>query len=516
MAETWQAGDNMALESEPKTVEDDYQENGVQGQDCDAPSHHPSAPPDELFDIATTVDPSYIISLIRKLIPSHVRSTDSSHGSNVSHLEESTCLPSDNKSNDNAESMEIVYDLTKSAHQGGGDEDLGDEFNRSAISAGEEVWEECGCILWDLAASRANAELMVQNLVLEVLLANLMVAQSIRITEICLGIIGNLACHEVPMKHIVSKSELVETVLNKFFLDDTQCLCEVFRLLTWGLQGGECITWANALQSEHILSRILWVAENTLNPQLIEKSIGLLLAILESQQEVMRILLPPLMKLGFPSLLICLFTFEMGKLSDERAPERYSALDVILRAIEALSVVDGHSHEICSKKELFKLICELLKLPDKIEIATSCVTAAVLIANFLSDVPDLALEISQEARSALWSIIARLLVLTQENDMTLSSLRQFVSVLCSKCELIEDDLLDHELDDSSTESESQTSFSIKDNARNIALRRVVDILNRWTTSTDCLEENDAMGEHHADANVGKLLECCQKHIKSSD
>jgi hypothetical protein len=42
-------------------------------------------------------------------------------------------------------------------------------------------------------------------------------------------------------------------------------------LLTLGLQSSECITWAEALQSEHIVSRILWVVENTLNLQLIEK-----------------------------------------------------------------------------------------------------------------------------------------------------------------------------------------------------------------------------------------------------
>lgn len=43
------------------------------------------------------------------------------------------------------------------------------------------------------------------------------------------------------------------------------------RLLTAGIQSCKCITWAEALHSEHVLSRILWVSENTLNPQLIEK-----------------------------------------------------------------------------------------------------------------------------------------------------------------------------------------------------------------------------------------------------
>lgn len=44
-----------------------------------------------------------------------------------------------------------------------------------------------------------------------------------------------------------------------------------YRLLNTGLQSSECVIWAEALNSEHVLSRILWVSENTLNPQLIEK-----------------------------------------------------------------------------------------------------------------------------------------------------------------------------------------------------------------------------------------------------
>lgn len=46
------------------------------------------------------------------------------------------------------------------------------------------------------------------------------------------------------------------------------CWC---RLISLGLQGSECVIWAKAFQSEHNLSRIVWVAENTLNLQLLEK-----------------------------------------------------------------------------------------------------------------------------------------------------------------------------------------------------------------------------------------------------
>lgn len=47
--------------------------------------------------------------------------------------------------------------------------------------------------------------------------------------EISLGIIGNLACHEVPLKCIVSTNGLVEIIVDQLFLDDAQCLSEVCR-----------------------------------------------------------------------------------------------------------------------------------------------------------------------------------------------------------------------------------------------------------------------------------------------
>lgn len=119
---------------------------------------------------------------------------------------------------------------------------------------------------------------------------------------------------------------------------------------------------------------------------------------------------------------------------------RYSILDLILRTIEALSVLDDYSQDICSNKEVFCLLSTLIRLLDKAEVhfsvpvtsisktcthlfvslsnnypfhsskhwynldllmmgiaqvANSCLTAAVLIANILIDSADLASEISQ-------------------------------------------------------------------------------------------------------------------------
>lgn len=119
----------------------------------------------QLFDISTTVDPSYVISLIRKLLPTNLtgeqelqtknsgESVASISRDRVTHLSENV-----------SESMDLVEDSCELAH--------GERVNDETYCEGveqpghdmlvrEEAWEEYGCVLWDLAASETHSELMV-------------------------------------------------------------------------------------------------------------------------------------------------------------------------------------------------------------------------------------------------------------------------------------------------------------------------------------------------------------------
>lgn len=64
-----------------------------------------------------------------------------------------------------------------------------------------------------------------------------------------------------------------------------------------------------------------------------------------------------------------------------------------------------------------------------------------------------------EARKAIWSIISKLSVQIEETDMSPSTLHQLLSVLVSKSELIEEELFDHELDDSNGNHESSNGHT---------------------------------------------------------
>lgn len=128
----------------------------------------------QLFDISTTVDPSYVISLIRKLLPANASSNHKFHsdvssgpmqGLNTDDMENSALTPSivPPSSKDTSESMEIIDDFHKNATH--------DRENEAAqpghsVPVGEEAWEEYGCILWDLSASKTHAELMVRGILI--------------------------------------------------------------------------------------------------------------------------------------------------------------------------------------------------------------------------------------------------------------------------------------------------------------------------------------------------------------
>lgn len=128
----------------------------------------------QLFDISTTVDPSYIISLIRKLLPSDASNLRNSYGirdddrdASVTNMDESDAylsgdqvLSSSGTVNE-CQGIEIADGSDKLADREGEDEGVCPRSEERISSSEENVWEEYGCILWDLSASKSHAELMV-------------------------------------------------------------------------------------------------------------------------------------------------------------------------------------------------------------------------------------------------------------------------------------------------------------------------------------------------------------------
>ncbi|KAJ3674663.1 hypothetical protein LUZ60_005279 [Juncus effusus] len=452
----------------------------------EAPSHLPFAPEssDVLDDDSTTVDPSYIISLIRKLLPCQSNADKESQENDSNHEEE--------KIGENGENLEK-----------------------------KDQWEESGCILWDLAASKTQAEFMVNNFLLEVLLANLQASESFRIKEICLGIIGNLACHDTVIQKIISQNNLIETVILQLILGDSPCLTETFRVLESGIKSSEYSSFAELISSNEILERILWIFGNTLNLSLFEKCVDFLFAVIESEK-LGNILLQPLIKLGLNTIAVNLFISEINKSEDENKLERSDRFDVIINLIEALSALDGFLKESESSEKLLQSVCNIIKHPDKFEVSSYYASAILIIANLLAekknlisiilnDIPFLEglfdalplLPNDPQPKNALWCVISTLLVeINENNKLENLSLDQIARVLLSKTEIIEDYVAD-QVQGSFKEDLVRENY-LKVYGVKTSLRRIGEIIEKRNG-----EKSERINSDEIE-RVNRLLNCCSK------
>ncbi|CAN6439320.1 unnamed protein product [Victoria cruziana] len=530
--------------------EDEYGGGGG-GEEASAPTHLPYAPPSEVADSTSTIDPSYIIHLIRQLLPcssqcdenpersssvespvveSHIHPCNTTGGSGLGDsgytsesLNHKNALSFEQASNghneiyrssigDGAPNDVIMSELEEDEGKLGCAKD-------SIASPQGNLWEESGCILWDLSTDKSHAELMVENFLLDVILENLSASTSVRKTEICLGILANLACHEVPRSIMRFKKGLTDAVTEQLFTIDSPCLYEAFRLLTSALQSRDAISWAKMLEPVNVLEQILSVTGNTLNQKLLEKSIELLLSIVDSEQ-VADLLLPTLMRLGLPSLLVDLLESEIKQMAIGNACDRDSILDMILRVCEVLSLMDVYSADLFSDRKIFQYACAMVKHYEKDEIGSSCVTATVLIANLISDEPNLADEIlkdftflhglldilplvldDSEASSAFWNLFARLLIRAPDL-MNPPSLRKYACLLAERSLVIAEAVANH-LEDADGCKKSSTS-------KKAALQGIVMVLEKCMD--ECFQDqqipDDVIRAH-------KLLMDCYEKKRSS-
>eukprot|EP00249_Psilotum_nudum_P013307 c24272_g1_i3 orf=861-2543(-) len=362
--------------------------------------------------------------------------------------------------------------LIKSSNEDGGDqsEEMQQKFLHHTVGPNslmtEEQGEEAGCVLWDLAANQSHAEFMVENHLLEVLLAILSASHSDRMREICIGILGNLACHGGPGRAMVEIEGLVQKIVQSLFVDDSPSLCELCRLLSVGLHGEEAQIWVKAIESEDVLGRIIWIATNTTNSQLLKKSTVLLLTMVDGQRDAASVLLPHLMHLGLLEVLTDLLSCEIDARTDGM-PFHGDLLDILLQIAEVLSLVDEYAAKLASSKKLFSLACEVIRLSGRDEVGPAGIIATVLIANLLAEEEKLICEISYDvtftqqllellpfarddpgARNALWSILDRICNRHIAQPLEeLHSKSEMVSALANGCELLSEDLEEHKGDD---------------------------------------------------------------------
>lgn len=412
-----------------------------------------------------------------------------------------------------------------------------------SLDGEEEQTEEAGCTLWDLAASPSHAEFLVENQILDVLHTILGAPTSHRLREIALGVLGNLACHAKTGAAMVAMPGLVPMVVQQLLVDDPPSLTEACRLLSAGLHSDQVASWVGAMESEETLGRIMWMAANTNQPQLLEKSTELLLAMVDGKRETALVLLPALLRLGLPELLTDLLANEMTAITEGTSAHGDVVLDIILQIAEALSLLDDSAEQLAANRKLFSLACHVVRLSDKDEVGPSAITATVLVANLLAEDQGLIREMAHDgllsgrlvallpranedpgARNALWSILShicrRLVQPTKGDDFGLAGM---AAVLAEGYRTILEDLEEHEQEDEEDDRDralaghdvcASTSRGLE--AKLITVSKMVVIMDTMVTSRAPMNGRRGQLVATIQAASGQLSQYVVDHQKRLD
>eukprot|EP00850_Spirogloea_muscicola_P022615 SM000303S11793 [mRNA] locus=s303:31882:35299:- [translate_table: standard] len=335
------------------------------------------------------------------------------------------------------QALAFTAGATLSSGSGGGEglriletTDPAAETGSRTATVDEGLPEQAGCVLWDLASSDDHAAFLIGNQILDVVLAVLKSDCSYRLREISLGILGNLACHPSSATAFAKNADILQLVVEQLHVDDPPCLTETCRLLSAGLRSAEAGPWVSKLNQDGALGRVLWIIANTNQSQLVEKCAELLMAMVDGKHKAHVTLLQPLLDFGIVENLTDLLNSEVISSLNGSPRDGTLNIDTILGVLEGLSVLDLSAPRVAENDKLLDTLLQILHCSDNHEIGPSAVGAAVLLANFLADRPDVKSKLRWDAllldkllivlpgcgadmgaRSAIWSILG---VLAQE------------------------------------------------------------------------------------------------------
>lgn len=139
------------------------------------------------------------------------------------------------------------------------------------------------CILWDMTAEKDIAMYLFENDFLKIVEAALEVSTEPRLTEILLGIIGNMCCQPGILDSVGNNKQLVKTIWSNLLSDDTESLLQVFRLLqtvVWDIQKNPESQWvANIKECDFFSDIVIFVLNSSTNNDLLITTLNLLLSI---------------------------------------------------------------------------------------------------------------------------------------------------------------------------------------------------------------------------------------------
>lgn len=144
------------------------------------------------------------------------------------------------------------------------------------------------CKLWDMSMNSEVSKFLEEFQAVDILTGIIDRSKAPRVTEICVGILGNMACDQTVCKSMSENKKLIEIILLLLESRDPPTLVEATRLIYSSISNtGTRGTWINAIQrSEEVLGHLLFIFQSSTNCDLLKNTAELVDVLLDLESDL--------------------------------------------------------------------------------------------------------------------------------------------------------------------------------------------------------------------------------------
>ncbi|XP_046748782.1 protein saal1 [Diprion similis] len=147
------------------------------------------------------------------------------------------------------------------------------------------------CFLWDMAAEKDVTLFLAENNFLQIVELSFNASNEPRLTEILMGILGNMCSQTTVIQSVAEREELVSLLFNLLLTSDPETLIQLLRLLrvaVWDIQlkarGNTNSLWLEHLKNYQILgTSLIFILNSSTNDDLLIAATDLIQAISTTQ-----------------------------------------------------------------------------------------------------------------------------------------------------------------------------------------------------------------------------------------
>ncbi|XP_077979146.1 protein saal1-like [Glandiceps talaboti] len=195
--------------------------------------------------------------------------------------------------------MKLIKEVDKGDDDGDGDDEEGDgdketssKSQKSGSSHGDDIEEEIEnelCKLWDTSMNKDVAVFLHEWQTVDILISVIETTNAPRATEICVGILANMACHEELVLDLSKNPRLIKVVLALLECTDPPTLVETTRLIYSCVSHTQSAQyWLSAMKADiSIVNTICFVLQSSTNGDLIHNMSDLVDKLLDVDDELL-------------------------------------------------------------------------------------------------------------------------------------------------------------------------------------------------------------------------------------